>query len=211
MKDSLLIRKQLRQRLRQQRSALSISQQKQRSKQIASHIIDSSIFKDAHNIAFYLAVNAEANPESIKTPSTTNKQFYLPVLAEDDQQGLLFAPLHDNSQLKNNKFSIPEPICPSDERILGQQLDLVLVPLLGFDRKGNRVGMGGGFYDRCFSFKNTSKTDKPILLGFAYGFQEVDSLQAEDWDVALDYVVNEDGLFKCDQSSSSVQQAIKPR
>lgn len=197
MNQTNLDKTQLRDQLCQQRVSLSASQQAQKSEQIASHIIHSSLFKSAQTIAFYHAVNSEADPQSIKILSTPDKQFYLPVLAENKKQGILFAPLNDDSQFKDNKFSIPEPICSNDELISGKQLDLVLVPLLGFDKKGNRLGMGGGFYDRCFSFKNQSKTEKPILIGFAYGFQEVDSLKAEDWDVGLDYVVSESGLFRC--------------
>jgi len=185
---------QLRQQLREERIALSANLQKQKSKLIASHIIESPLFKDAKKIAFYLAVNAEADPKYIKQNTKPNTQLYLPVLAEDEAQGLLFAPLHNDSQFNNNKFSIPEPICATNELISGEQLDLVLMPLLGFDKKGNRLGMGGGFYDRCFSFKRTSKARRPILVGFAYGFQEVDALKAEDWDVPLDYVVTENGL-----------------
>ncbi len=187
-------KQQLRHQLRQKRNALSATQQKQKSELIALHITQSPLFNDAKEIAFYHAVNAEADPESVKAHSTPNQQFYLPVLAENDEQGLLFARLQDDSQFKNNKFSIPEPVCARDELISGEQLDLVLMPLLGFDKKGNRLGMGGGFYDRCFAFKRTLKVSKPILIGFAYDFQEVDCLQAEDWDVGLDYVVTESGL-----------------
>jgi len=185
---------QLRNQLLQQRKSLSKSQQKQKSKQIALHLAHSSLFNNATNIAFYLSVNSEANPESVKTHSTSNKQFYLPVLADDEKQGLLFAPLNDDSQFKNNKFSIPEPVCAPNELIQGDQLDLVLMPLLGFDKKGNRLGMGGGFYDRCFAFKNISNVEKPVLVGFAYDCQEVDTLKAEDWDVGLDFVVTESGV-----------------
>ena len=64
------------------------------------------------------------------------------------------------------------------------------MPLLGFDLKGNRLGMGGGYYDRCLAFKK-SKVKKPILLGFAYDFQQVDLLSAEPWDIGLDAIATE--------------------
>lgn len=199
MKDSHYSRQALRERLREKRSSISLKEQKETSRKIASHVTSSNVFNSARNIAFYLAVNAEADPSSIQNNTyTPKKQFYLPTLAKDENQGLLFAPANQDSQYTLNRFNIPEPDCSSGELITGEKLDLVIVPLVGFDKSGNRLGMGGGYYDRSFAFTNSlTAPAKPILMGFAYAFQEVDTLKEESWDVRLDYIATDVGLFKC--------------
>ncbi len=188
----------LRNQLQQRRRNLSPKQQKEKSQKTASNLAQSNIFKKASRIAFYLAVNAEADPSSLRNSKTkSSSQFYLPVLAKNKNQGLLFAPLNDDSEFEANQFSIPEPICPADELVKAEQLDLIVMPLLGFDKRGNRLGMGGGFYDRSLAFKNEQNPapTKPVLAGFAYACQEIDELDSESWDVKLDYIVTEEGII----------------
>ena len=187
------MKQKLRNQLLQQRKSQSQKQQKQRSEMIVRHLLESEHYKAANNIGLYLAVNSEADPATLRTSS--HKQFYLPVLANDEKQGLLFAPIQNNSEYKLNKFAIPEPICPKHEQRKGEQLDLVVMPLVGFDRHGNRLGMGGGFYDRCFAFKNKQPSRKPLLAGFSYAFQELENITAEDWDIKLDFIVTENGII----------------
>ncbi len=190
------MKQKIRNQLLQKRKLQNKNLQKQRSETIARHLLESEHFKSANNIGLYLAVNSEADPASLRASS--HKQFYLPVLANDEKQGLLFAPSQENSEYKSNKFSIPEPVCPTQEQLKGEQLDLVVVPLVGFDRHGNRLGMGGGFYDRCFSFKNKQQSSSPpVLVGFAYALQETKDIKPEDWDVKLDLIVTENGIINC--------------
>ncbi len=184
----------LRNQLLQQRKSQNKKQQKQQSEMIARHLRESKYYKAAKHIGLYLAVNSEADPSALR--NSTQKQFYLPVLANDENQGLLFAPIQNNSEYKLNKFSIPEPVCPAQEHRKGEQLDLVVMPLVGFDRHGNRLGMGGGFYDRCFAFKNKQPfRSSPVLVGFAYALQETNDIEPEDWDVKLDLIVTENGII----------------
>ena len=174
------------------RSLLTKQEQKQKSSLIINNIKQSDEFKHAQNIAFYHAVRGEADPYDLMPPYSTNpnKNFYLPIISLTEEKSLVFAPINDDTQYKNNHFSIPEPIVESSELISAKDLDLVIMPLLGFDNRGNRLGMGGGYYDRSFSFKQ-SKIRKPILLGFAYDFQQVDLLIPEKWDIGLDILATE--------------------
>ncbi|MEE9445228.1 MAG: 5-formyltetrahydrofolate cyclo-ligase [Cocleimonas sp.] len=185
----------LRKQIRSKRADLSQLNLQQKSAKIISQVSQSLPFKNAQKIAFYYAVQGEADPGKLTLENTNeDKVFYLPVLSQIKEQGLLFAPTHPASKYKNNKFSIPEPICNSTDLVTGNALDLVIMPLLGFDKQGNRLGMGGGFYDRTFSFKQ-SKESKPILMGFAFDFQEVDKLKAEEWDIPMDFIATESVLF----------------
>lgn len=96
-----------------------------------------------------------------------------------------------------NRFGIPEPPITSGGLLPARQLDLVLVPLLGFDDECNRLGMGGGFYDRTFAFLRFRRhLRRPFLLGFADEAQHVPSLPAKPWDVRLDAVVTNHALMK---------------
>ena len=77
-------------------------------------------------------------------------------------------------------------------------LDIVLVPLLAFDRRGTRLGSGGGYYDRSFAFLHgQARPHRPLLVGVGYAFQEVESLPAAAWDVALDYIATDAELIDC--------------
>ncbi len=183
----------LRKSLRQQRNDLSSTLQQEKSASIVLHISHSSAYVSAKHIAVYSPVQGEADPLPLAQlrsfAANNNKQFYLPIL-QGDNESLLFAPFSSESEFSENRFSIPEPVCNKDELITGDALDLVLMPLLGFDKQGNRLGMGGGFYDRTFEFLK-KKTRKPLLIGVAYSFQEVASLKAEYWDVPLNYIATE--------------------
>lgn len=183
---------QIRKGLLDSRRKLSENEQHQKSLLIVENITESVILSKAKNIAFYHAVRGEADPSSLAIfPNKDLKQFYLPILSINKEQGLVFAPINAETQYKNNPFSIPEPLFKKEELINATELDLVIMPLLGFDLLGNRLGMGGGYYDRCFSFKNNRSIKKPILLGFAYDFQEVSNFEAEPWDIPLDLLATE--------------------
>ena len=136
------------------RARLSKSEQQEMSAKIIEHIKQSDVFMQAKKIAFYHAVRGEADPAELLSSSNDSQQFYLPLLSADKSQSLVFAPIDRHTQYKNNTFAIPEPIVDHNELISAEELDLVIMPLLGFDLVGNRLGMGGGYYDRCFSFKS---------------------------------------------------------
>jgi 5-formyltetrahydrofolate cyclo-ligase len=95
-----------------------------------------------------------------------------------------------------NSLGIAEP--PGDESLGARWLDVVFVPLVGFDRRGVRLGTGGGFYDRAFAFRNLRRVwHAPRLVGLAYAFQEVERIEAAAHDVLMDAVVTERGVIRC--------------
>lgn len=183
----------LRQIALNKRKQLSKLEQEHKSSIIVCNVTKSVAFKNAKHIGIYYAVSGEADPSGLK--KNLQKRFYLPVLATNKAQGLNFAPTNESTQFENNIYSIPEPICDTSEYLPPEQLDLVIMPLLGFDLKGSRLGMGGGYYDRCFSFKKDCKL-KPKLLGFAYDFQEFDIIMTEPWDIGFDLIVTETRLIE---------------
>lgn len=120
---------------------------------------------------------------------TSERIALLPVVRDLD---MYFRRWQPGAQMLVNRFGIPEP-APSQE-FTPAQIDLVLMPLVGFSADGARLGMGAGFYDRAFEFRHGRPHDRPRLVGVAYSVQEVESLPADDWDVPLDGVITEDGL-----------------
>jgi 5-formyltetrahydrofolate cyclo-ligase len=123
------------------------------------------------------------------------QQFYLPVIDGDRRLG--FVPFRTGDEVQPNRLGIPEPV-KQDHLTAPTDIDLVLVPLLGFDRRGNRLGFGGGYYDRSFAFLQTmERPAKPLLVGIGYAFQEVDEIEIAAWDISLDYIATEKELIDC--------------
>ena len=115
----------------------------------------------------------------------------------DRGKQLRFAPWQAGDAVRPNRYGIPEPVAPTG-LLEPFQLDLVFVPLLGFDRRGHRLGHGGGYYDRSFAFLNEQvRPTEPLLVGIAYSFQELPAIDEEDWDVPLDFVATERELIDC--------------
>jgi len=109
---------------------------------------------------------------------------------------LSFAPWAPGAPLRHNRYGIPEP--ERGEMLAPDELDVVLLPLLGFDRSGNRLGMGAGYYDRSFEFlREATRPSRPVLVCIGYHFQEVPPMTAEPWDVRLDFVATDRELIAC--------------
>lgn len=186
----------LRQQIRALRRTLSDDQRKQASNAICQRILELQTFSRAQHVATFLAFEGEPDIESIIRHATgLEKTIYLPVLLAK-QQPMLFAPYQPGDRLKANWFNIPEPDVPRTRMITPVELDLVLTPLVAFDEQANRLGVGGGFYDRSFAFINdNTTTDRPDLLGVAFELQKVDILPRREWDVPLDGIATESRLY----------------
>lgn len=121
---------------------------------------------------------------------------YLPVLDVLHPNRLWFTPYFPDTELLPNRFGIPEPKAVHRRRVPAWRLDMILVPLVAFDADGNRLGMGGGFYDQTLAYQHARACwTKPRLLGIAYDFQRVDRLPTDPWDIPLDGIATESHLF----------------
>jgi len=105
-------------------------------------------------------------------------------------ESLMFAPFDATTTFITKKYGIREPDIDKSEWLSPRELELVLVPLVAFDKTCNRIGMGGGFYDRSFEFRQSSAAP-PLLIGAAHALQEVDEVHAQSWDVSLDFVATD--------------------
>lgn len=190
-------RDQLRKNIRQQRRSLKEHQQEQNAFLLAHSLTHHPLFLNAKRIACYLAEDGEIDPVYIIEKAWRyKKQVYLPVLPPTGKS-LFFAPYSKNSKLKLNRFGIAEPDVHPKYWIRARQLNLVLLPLVAFDEKGNRLGMGGGFYDRSLAFTTHRKQwHSPHLIGLAHELQKVEHLPCESWDVPLNLIATEIGFYK---------------
>jgi 5-formyltetrahydrofolate cyclo-ligase len=180
----------IRKQKKQQRRLLDDESQTLAAIEIAYRLSKFSVMNRAIRIAAYMPFGGEVNCQPfLNFAKLRKKRIFLPVLAKSK---LIFSPLKSAEKMVSNRYGILEPVYQKREAIDARDLDIVIVPLVAFDKHCNRLGMGGGFYDRSFAFrKHRKKWRKPLLIGVAYDFQRVDSLQAEAWDVPLDAVVTE--------------------
>ena len=158
---------------------------------IRRHIKALPQYRSARRIALFLAFDGEPDLSPL-IRFDQRKEFYAPIISAKDMH---FARIGPDVELVPNTFGIGEPYPP--ELIDPRALDLVLTPLVAFDDSGNRLGVGAGYYDRCFAFLlGRTVWQKPKLIGTAYALQRLDRIAANAWDVPLWGAVTERG-FQC--------------
>lgn len=109
---------------------------------------------------------------------------------------MVFAKSHPEVEYELNRFGIPEPKASPRQTLKALELDLLLLPLVAFDSKGNRLGMGGGYYDRTLAHLNRQKGwRRPRIIGLAHELQRVDGLKNNAWDVPLDGIITDQCLY----------------
>jgi 5-formyltetrahydrofolate cyclo-ligase len=108
---------------------------------------------------------------------------------------MTFVALAPGSAARRNSYGIEEPAAAT-RCVAAVGLDVVLVPVVGFDRRGNRLGMGAGFYDRALQRRLDARRPwrRPRLVGVAFACQELPAIAASPWDVPLDLIVTERGI-----------------
>jgi 5-formyltetrahydrofolate cyclo-ligase len=172
------------------RRSLGVDNRAARSANIKSKFVNSKYFWRANSIACYLPAHAEVDTTGIiRCALSAGKQVYLPVVHR--RQKMQFVKITRNSQLKKGAFGLWEPADDCETSPL--QLDVVVVPLTAFDRNGNRIGMGGGYYDRAFAvLRNRKAWLHPKLVGVAFACQEVEKIKANPWDIRLCSIITEE-------------------
>jgi 5-formyltetrahydrofolate cyclo-ligase len=121
-------------------------------------------------------------------------RIYVPRLTDRRRFRMRF--LEAIGPMRPNHLGILEPA--GDRWVSARSLDLVFVPLVGFDASGMRLGMGAGYYDRAFAYLRLSRQwRRPKLIGVAFALQRVPSLTRAAHDVALDAVITEEGVITC--------------
>ena len=144
------------------------------------------------HVAGYWAMDGEIGLHAFQIRLPSSLTYCLPMLHPD---GLLrFAPWKPGDALVTNRHGIPEPAVDPDDALDARQMTLAVLPLVGFDAGCQRIGMGGGWYDRSFAFRH-AQAAPPWLVGAAFDVQRVEAIAAEAWDVRLDAVCSERATY----------------
>jgi len=161
---------------------------------VAERLLREMDFDGLGRVAGYWPVCGELPLDALVRRLPEACRYHLPQLSANGR--LRFAPWRPGDALECNRYGIPEPVRAISRSLEPERLDLVLVPLLAFDRRGHRLGMGAGWYDRSFEVRHAA-APPPLLVGVAYRFQEIAKVPEQPQDVALDFVATEDELIRC--------------
>ncbi|NVZ15155.1 MULTISPECIES: 5-formyltetrahydrofolate cyclo-ligase [unclassified Pseudomonas] len=188
-----LSRPQLRRMLRKARRALTPSEQRQAALGLYRQLAQHPLFRRAKHLSLYLPTDGEIDPRLLlRAAQRRGKATYLPVLSAWPRTKMVFQRVRPGEKLRPNRFRILEPQVNAGRQRKVWALDLVLLPLVGFDDVGGRLGMGGGFYDRSLAYMARRKSwRKPTLLGLAHECQKVERLAQASWDVPLEGTVTD--------------------
>jgi len=190
----MIQRQVIRQQVRHLRRAMTDDQQAVAAEQLADLALNYAPMTAARNIALFLSVDGELNTRPlIARLWHLKKAVYLPVLHPFSPGNLLFLRYSPDTPLHINKLRIPEPPLDIRQLITLDQLDLMMVPLVAFDQHGQRLGMGGGFYDRTLQ---NWRQHGFLPVGLAHDCQQVDNLPVAEWDVPLPAVMTPSKLWQ---------------
>ena len=154
------------------------------------------LFLKYRRIGFYLPFEGEMDLLPLLNHALwLGKTCYLPVVPQRFEKKLNFTRLTARASWYLNRFGIHEHWSPRPVR--ARQLDLLFMPLVGFDEAGYRLGMGGGFYDTSLAYLGRRKTwRKPYLVGIGYECQKVKQVPRDPWDMPLDAALTERRLYR---------------
>jgi len=193
-----LSRPQLRRLLRNARRSLNRAEQRQAAQGLYRQLAQDPLFRRARHVSLYLPMDGEIDPRLLlREAQRRGKKTYLPVLSAWPRTKMVFQRVKPGERFRPNRFRIPEPRIDARKQRKIWALDLILMPLVGFDAQGGRLGMGGGFYDRSLAYQARRKAwQKPVLLGLAHECQKVGKLAVASWDVPLQGTVSDKRWYR---------------
>ncbi|MBF0614058.1 MAG: 5-formyltetrahydrofolate cyclo-ligase [Magnetococcales bacterium] len=185
----------LRQRLRAARQALSGQRVVELSLAVVNHLLEASFYREARRIGLYFPIDHEVDPTSLFHAAERLGQVVFVPYVDPVSRSMHYVVCHAQEPLHRGPYGIPVPEAVAQKHEIFD-LDLVCQPLIGFDRFGNRLGFGGGYFDRALAARS-GQPGSVIRVGLAYSFQEVPSLPCEGHDVPMEWVVTECGVWSC--------------
>lgn len=180
---------QLRRELRIARAAIPPSTARLHATRAARNLMKLASLRRARDVAVYLAAGSELDTRAlIAALHRAGKRVRVPAIAPGQDGAMRMIPLDPHAPLRRRRHGIREPA--RRRRASRSRIDVLVVPLRGFDLHGTRLGSGAGYYDRWLA----RQRPRPFCVGFAYALQEVRRLPREPWDQALDAICTERGL-----------------
>lgn len=187
------MKKHLRQEINVRRQKLNLLEVQSKSHDITYFVVTSDLFKQAKTIMIYLPIKNEVQTEAIiETAWQLGKKVCIPVCQPNFKE-IIPSMLIEWKDVTKGTFGILEPTAENIRSIPKEEIDIIFVPGVVFDRAGNRVGFGAGYYDKFLP----KLRKEAAIIALAYDFQIVDSIPAEEHDVAMDYIITEEGISDC--------------
>jgi 5-formyltetrahydrofolate cyclo-ligase len=188
-------RRELRSSLRKLRRAVPPAERIATGRKIAEQVDRVFPLRAGRRIAIYASVGDELDTSELRALARRRGcEVFLPHI--DDRLARRMSFRRETATLRPNWLGILEPV--GGEPLGSRWFDVIFLPLMGFDSRGLRLGMGGGFYDRALAWRHTRSAWRgPQLVGLAYSFQQVPSIAPQPHDVLLDAVVTERGVIRC--------------
>nr|WP_297348099.1 5-formyltetrahydrofolate cyclo-ligase [uncultured Glaciecola sp.] len=190
-------RQSLRKAFRDKRLSLSTEQQTIAAQGLVKQYQQNALFQGAQNVALYLSFNGEINTRPlIDYLWSMKRNVFVPILHPFCKGHLLFQEVTHDTKMRENHFGILEPTLDVQRVCPVEKLNVIFTPLVAFDLTGNRLGMGGGFYDRTLAgLKSSEQKHQPIVVGLAHELQKSAALPTEIWDIGLPYILTSNKLY----------------
>ncbi|MBG2710959.1 5-formyltetrahydrofolate cyclo-ligase [Proteus mirabilis] len=186
-------RDEIRKSIRQKRRLLTQEQQHGAALKLCEQVLTHPKIKQAQTIALFLSFDGEIDTSPLISQLwALNKQVCLPVLHPFHRHHLLFLRYTPSTTLVKNRFNISEPPLNVNAVIPLSNIDIIFTPLVAFDEQGQRLGMGGGFYDRTLE-NWQQKSFYP--MGLAHTCQQVAHLPIANWDVPLPEIITPEKIW----------------
>lgn len=172
------------------RRQMSESERVARSKKIAARLENLKEFKEANHVLFYYSVTGEADTRELIEKYIGLKQLYLPVVLGKNQ--LAAVPVKKPLDLRLDYEGMPAPAVSDVNALHDKEIEIVIVPGVAFDKKGNRIGRGKGYYDRYLQ-----KCHKVLRIGLAFEEQVLETLPKDPYDETVDFIITDTKMYRC--------------
>jgi 5-formyltetrahydrofolate cyclo-ligase len=185
----------LRRRMRTARRDLPAWQRERLASQASRRLSALGLLRSGDRIAIYLPVGGEMSTEPLRRIAEERGcRVFVPRVTRSRSFRMTFVPLH--APYRKNRYGIPEPL-RIDGALGARWLDVVIVPLTAFDATGTRLGSGAGYYDRALAHLALRKEwRRPQVVGFAYDFQRVETLERRRWDIPMRLIVTDKRIYR---------------
>jgi 5-formyltetrahydrofolate cyclo-ligase len=190
-------RKDFRRLLRAARRGMDPRSRRRAESLIVRKVRRLTVYRNARGIAAYLPFDGEVDlSRLLEHAIEAGKAIYLPAVGQRRERPMRFIRIRPGDRLRANRFGIGEPIPVAGKREAPGRISLILLPVVGFDESGTRLGMGGGFYDRCLASLAPRTLFRKRLVGIAFECQKLDGIPRMEWDVPLSAIVTERAVYR---------------
>jgi 5-formyltetrahydrofolate cyclo-ligase len=180
----------VRQAMRERREAMTAGERLDRSRRICGYVLD--LIRDGENVMTYSSKELEVNTAPLVTALlAAGNPVIVPIIVREDVS-LRLSYLEDPAVLAISTFGVPEPI-GSEIPARAEEVDTIILPMLGFDRRGGRLGYGAGYYDRFLA-----RNPRIRRIGIAFSCQEAEEIPCDANDIHMNLIITEDGIVYSD-------------